>query len=130
MSARTAAKVAGLALGSLALVFLLAEFVVLRGIMGFHGTREVQEVFQHDPTVGWRFRPGASGIHSALGFRVHYAINSRGFRNLERPAAKDSGVVRVLTLGDSFTEGFGVEPEETYSRQLDSLLSTRIGKRV
>lgn len=56
--------------------------------------------------------------------RVAFRINSLGLRDREL-GPKRPGVVRVLCLGDSFTVGYGVKPEEAWPKQLERLLNER-----
>jgi len=119
---RKAARLLALASFGTALGLLVLEFAVLRGIFGYHGVREVTAAFQYDARWGWRFIPGASGEHSDLDFAVHYQINSHGLRQPEVQYEKPPGVFRILVLGDSFTEGYGVEAEQSYPFRLGELL--------
>jgi lysophospholipase L1-like esterase len=50
-------------------------------------------------------------------------INSEGFRDHEYPVEKRNGTYRIAVIGDSFTFGQGVESEDTYPKQLESLLN-------
>jgi hypothetical protein len=52
---------------------------------------------------------------------VEFRYNALRFRD-RAPAPKPSGVVRVAVLGDSFTEGQGVQEPHTTVRQLGDLL--------
>lgn len=52
-------------------------------------------------------------------FHVHYAINRFGYRDKDWTLSKRDGVKRVLILGDSFAEGWGVEAEQRFSEILD-----------
>jgi hypothetical protein len=45
--------------------------------------------------------------------------NSRGYRDRERSIEKPAGVWRVLSLGDSFAWGVGVELEDAYPQRLE-----------
>jgi lysophospholipase L1-like esterase len=67
--------------------------------------------------------PNAEADLVGADFRVRYAINEWGFRDM-RGRAMASGTpnehVRVLLLGDSFTEGYGVEQSDTFARILRS----------
>lgn len=103
--------------------------LLLRGYFGCNGATEVVSIFQHDPRWGWRFRPGAQGIHSDLDFRVTYRINSKGLRDSEHGYEKSPGCRRILVLGDSFTEGYGVEAEQAYPSRLGEVLRAA-GKNV
>ena len=47
--------------------------------------------------------------------------NSHGQRDRERTLAKPDGVTRILLLGDSVVEGYGLRESETLSRRLEDL---------
>jgi hypothetical protein len=51
--------------------------------------------------------------------------NARGYRDNEHPAAKPPGVRRLLSLGDSFAWGAGIEFEDAYPQRLERGLSRR-----
>jgi lysophospholipase L1-like esterase len=55
-----------------------------------------------------------------------YRINAQGFRDRERVRPKPSGMYRILVLGDSVTFGFGVQPEESFTRLLEAELKERV----
>ena len=74
---------------------------------------------QFDPVLGWRNRPGASVRYSRRDYQTNVAINSLGFRDVERSRAKAPGITRVLALGDSFIEAYTVELEESVSRRTE-----------
>lgn len=50
-------------------------------------------------------------------------VNPRGFRGPELPLERTEGVLRIATMGDSSTFGYGVRWEDTYSAQLVSELA-------
>lgn len=76
-----------------------------------------------DPVVHHKFIPNARGRYYRLNeFDTAYVINSLGLRDTEVSREKPAGVLRILMLGDSFTEGNGVEAEETFSSQLEAML--------
>lgn len=54
--------------------------------------------------------------------------NSRGYRDLERTLEKKPGVRRVLSLGDSFAWGAGIEFDDTYAQRLERRLPRRRGE--
>lgn len=78
-----------------------------------------------DRELGWVLRPGAGGF-DPIGYRV--AINGLGIRGPATTLEKPAGTRRVLTIGDSYTYGIGVEEEETFSRRLEAMLRARVGK--
>lgn len=120
-----------LLLAGLGLLLALAAVESTLRSLGRHGIEHPQDLFLHDEVLGWRLRPGGSGVHAGLDFRVTYRINSRGLRDREIPYEPPSpATFRILALGDSFTEGYGVEVEETFARRLESLLRRRRGSHV
>jgi lysophospholipase L1-like esterase len=48
--------------------------------------------------------------------------NSLGFRDVEHTKAKPRGTFRIGVIGDSVTEGVGVEIDESYPRVLENIL--------
>jgi lysophospholipase L1-like esterase len=58
----------------------------------------------------------------AAGRTFHLASNSQGFRDREFPP-KSANTVRIVSLGDSSTFGWGVDPEYTYQRLLENRLN-------
>lgn len=73
------------------------------------------------PEFGVWHRPRTSWRHRTPCFDVTYTANSYGTRDVERSRAADRP--RVVVLGDSFTEGWGVPLE----RRATSLLETATG---
>ena len=51
--------------------------------------------------------------------------NSRGYRDHERALGKAPGVKRLLSLGDSFAWGAGIEFDDTYGQRLERHLPQR-----
>jgi len=63
---------------------------------------------------------------NGLGGTVSWRNNAQGFRRSEdTPEEPAPGVVRVLSMGDSFTAGYRVDQEETFSRLLEKDLAAR-----
>lgn len=79
---------------------------------------------QAHPVFHHRFIPNSSGYHKAPEFNVHYNINSLGLRERELPKHKPEGTKRLLLLGDSFTEGNGVEAKDAFPAQLQGLVDS------
>src|SRR2546423_2523850 len=73
---------------------------------------------QTHPVFHHRFIPNSSGYHKASEFNVQYNINSVGLREHELAKRKAQGTKRLLLLGDSFTEGNGVEAKDAFPAQL------------
>ncbi len=68
-------------------------------------------------------------VTDGLGGKVRWRTNAQGFRNdREFNGPPPPGVLRVLSLGDSFTAGYRVGQEETYSYLLEQWLNQTNGK--
>ena len=68
----------------------------------------------------------AGRVADGLGGSVFWRNNAQGFRRAsDTPEAPPYGVVRVLSMGDSFTAGYRVDQEETFSRLLEKDLEAR-----
>lgn len=73
--------------------------------------------------------PGFSGrVRDGLGGTVPWTNESHGFRN-DRDAtpAPPAGVLRILSLGDSFTAGYRVGQDDTFSRRLETWSTQTFG---
>ncbi|MGH9868303.1 MAG: SGNH/GDSL hydrolase family protein [Candidatus Polarisedimenticolia bacterium] len=62
-------------------------------------------------------------VRPATAWRFH--TNGRGYNTPEVPYGKPAGTLRIVVLGDSSTFGWGVDPEATYARRLETLLRSR-----
>jgi GDSL-like Lipase/Acylhydrolase family len=63
--------------------------------------------------------PRPSGYAPVNTRRGEWPRNARGYRDRDRVIPKPPGVHRVLSLGDSFAWGFGVEYEDAYPQRLE-----------
>lgn len=89
-------------------------------------------IYQSGARFSSRYDPAgdARGYFGSAG-RIEYEINSLGLRGPLPPVEKGAGVYRVICLGDSFTFGEGVKEGDTWPRQLERLLASRMpGRRV
>ena len=64
----------------------------------------------------------AAAVAQRAPFAVEFKYNALRYRDVEF-GARRPGVRRVLVLGDSFTEGWGVKEKDTYPRRLEALLN-------
>jgi lysophospholipase L1-like esterase len=76
-----------------------------------------------------RGRPNEERRIEHAEFSVDVRLNALGFRERRLPSPKPPGVLRVVALGDSFTEGYGVEENEAWPRRLEAALDARDGGR-
>ncbi len=114
---------AGMAVGSIILVLVAGE-----GFLRLTTPKEIMRYYfvAPDSVLHHRFIRNASGRYESTEFDTHYQINSLGLRDREY-GEKQAGTFRILMLGDSFTEGDGVESNETFSKVLEARLNGRRG---
>jgi Flp pilus assembly protein TadD/lysophospholipase L1-like esterase len=75
-----------------------------------------------DPILGFELK--ANYHNDTPDFiQTYERTNSYGQRDKERSLRKPAGVRRVLLLGDSVVEGYGLRESETMSRRLEALYS-------
>ena len=111
-----------LALAALTVVLCLTAFEVVLRLAGYGNL----EVYEPDPKVYWRLKPNQDCFTKVDHRPVH--INAQGTRGPEFSATKPPGTLRILSLGDSRTFGWGLRDEETYSRQLERLWQEHVEK--
>ena len=104
-------------------VFLLC-FVVFEITLRYFGYGNV-EIYQPDTKLYWRLKPNQDCFTKIDHKPVH--INSRGTRGPEFEVPKPAQNIRILSLGDSRTFGWGVSDEQTYSALLQSCLQQAVG---
>lgn len=70
-----------------------------------------------------RIRPNSRFRHTSVDGEWEFVTNSQGFRNLEDfNYEKPAGVLRILSLGDSHTQGYEVRQDQTFSAVLKRYL--------
>ncbi|HYV26296.1 MAG TPA: SGNH/GDSL hydrolase family protein, partial [Candidatus Eisenbacteria bacterium] len=106
----------------------LAVFTALiEGVLRVQGYGNV-ELYEPDPQLYWRLRPNQD-CYTKIDHRpVH--INSWGTRGPEFLPAKPPNTLRIVSLGDSRTFGWGLSEAETYSGRLEKLLRERLEQNV
>lgn len=79
------------------------------------------KVVSDNPEIGHEHRPDSR----ARLMGVDVAINALGFRDDEIDLVVPEGRVRIVSLGDSITFGWGVPQDETFSQILETELRAR-----
>lgn len=69
---------------------------------------------QFHPELGWKLEPNVADYHGKEGHHLFIETNREGFRDLNYPLSHPRFVKRVAVLGDSFSEAFQVNREETF----------------
>lgn len=113
---RQVLKWVGLIVGGLLLCLLTFE-IYLRLTLPYRPNLGIYEV---DFEIGKRLKPGFKGNH----YGAEVEINSHGMRDREFQLGKPAGTQRILVLGDSWTFGPSVAVEQTWPKQLETLLAS------
>ena len=78
------------------------------------------EIYQPDPKLYWKLKPDQDCYTKIDHKPVH--INSHGTRGPEFQTEKPPSTLRIVSLGDSRTFGWGLSDAETYSQRLEKSL--------
>lgn len=116
-----------LVLGSLAAAFLAGEAAV----RSLYAEKSVlfpryHTGYQYGKYTLRGIRPNAEFTHTSVDGSWRFVTNSRGFRNAgEFAYDKPRGTVRLLSLGDSHTQGYEVRQAFTYTAVAERMLAAR-----
>lgn len=104
-------------------------FAALEGSLRLAGYGNV-EIYEPHPVLFWRLKPNQNCFTKID--RKPVRVNSLGTRGPEFTPARPANTLRILSLGDSRTFGWGLSEAETYSGLLEKLLQQHLGsnKRV
>lgn len=114
--------------GSVFLLFLsisvcaLAGEIILR-VLGYHGAPLASLRNNHpvdDEVLDWRYMPNSE---YRVG-RISYTYNSAGFRDVNHAVNKLRETLRIVVVGDSVTEGYGVQWKAVFSKVIQSELGS------
>jgi lysophospholipase L1-like esterase len=83
------------------------------------------EIYEPDPVLYWKLKPNQDCYTKIDRKPVH--INSHGTRGPEFQTAKPPQTLRILSLGDSRTFGWGLTESEAYSGLLQRMLQQHLG---
>lgn len=104
-------------------------FLAIEGVLRVAGVEPQPRVLVDTRECYLEFQPGTHVRRTLNGLVHDLWLDSRGFRVSEAVARGDEIVppsaCRVLALGDSFTEGFFVAPEEAWPGQVERILRGR-----
>jgi alginate O-acetyltransferase complex protein AlgI len=111
----------GLFVGSLGFCF-----VVLEVLLRLNGYGNV-EIYDADPVLYWKLKPNQNCYTKIDRKPVH--VNSHGTRGPEFTVTKPPNALRIVSLGDSRTFGWGLAEEETYSGLLQKRLQESLAEK-
>jgi lysophospholipase L1-like esterase len=109
----------GLSLATFALCVAAAE-LVLR-LLGYGNL----EIYEPDRALYWKLKPNQN-CYTKIDHKP-VRINSQGTRGPEFLPEKPVHTLRILSLGDSRTFGWGLSEPETYTAQLEQMLRRQFG---
>jgi lysophospholipase L1-like esterase len=101
-------------------------FAILEVVLRFAGFGNI-EIYAADPVLYWRLKPNQDCFTKVDHKPVH--VNSLGTRGPEFSPTKPANTLRVLSLGDSKTFGWGLSEPETYSGLIEKQLQEYLGSR-
>ncbi len=110
----------------LAGVVFLFCFLALEIVLRFCGFGNL-EIYAADPVLYWRLKPNQDCFTKVDHKPVH--INSLGTRGPEFSITKPANTIRILSLGDSKTFGWGMTEAEAYSALVEQHLQKYLGSR-
>lgn len=102
----------------LILIFLEGVLRLFSCNISFGLCDQTMNFVENDDEIHHKLISNSKGRHVKSEFFTTYEINSLGMR--DKPYYNFSGY-NILMLGDSFTEGFGVEDSDTISTNLEKL---------
>lgn len=111
-----------LLLCSIVITFVFIEFVIMRGILGFHGGGRL-DILEYDKSLGWKLKKNIEGRDKTFEWDVYYKTNAEGFRDTTHPLTKEGK--RILILGDSITEGMGVDQNDNFTKIIEKKLGSQ-----
>ena len=109
---------------ALVVVTFVLCFVVLEVVLRLAGYGKV-EVYEPHPTLYWRNKPNQDAFTTIN--RKPFHVNSKGTRGPEFTEEKPPNTIRIITLGDSTTFGWGLADDETWPAKLEEYLQKEVG---
>lgn len=115
----------GLIISSFLLAFLLLEISV-RLYQKISQPVSETACRQTDKLLHHRLKPNSSCRSKTKEWDISFQTNSLGFRDQEYPKIKPDNTYRIIFLGDSFTEGFGISGEKTFPKIIEQKLKEKV----
>jgi lysophospholipase L1-like esterase len=103
---------------------LLVCLAVVEIVLRFNGYGNL-EIYESDPVLYWKLKPQQHCFTKVDRKPVY--INSHGTRGRDFMVPKPPHTLRIVSLGDSKTFGWGLTETETYSSVLEKLLQEKVG---
>lgn len=108
------------------LIAITSVLLLLGGLEGYArvvlGIQPTVEPIQLSHQLGWEWTPGYDAVETDHGVSYRMTISRQGLRDKEIAVPKLPHTYRIIALGDSITEGPGVELDETFVKLLERSL--------
>jgi lysophospholipase L1-like esterase len=108
---------------------LAVQFAVFEVALRTWGSSEAapafQGLFENDPVIGYRLKPGARIRFTTAEFDTEIRVNSAGVRDDEEIGEKAPNERRILILGDSLVLSVQVPFRQTFGELLEQRLNSR-----
>jgi hypothetical protein len=118
-----------LALGSLLFTLFVAEFLV-RVLWLPKQVTPARIACEYDSSLGWKKIAGRSVDIRTSEYSLRETINSKGLRGPEYGYERNTPSFRLLSLGDSFVEGYSVPDTGLFTTLLENMLRSESSPRV
>ena len=118
MIKKVSARIGLVALGTLLALMILEGYLRMSGVTGY---QETLGIYEFDETLGWRTKQSSRTFRSTRNFAHFNYFNPQGFpvdRENWRKSL-DRNTPSIAFIGDSFTEGFYLPYEETFTYLVD-----------
>ena len=109
------------------LISSIGTYFVADLLAGFLLIRPLSPQLIPDPVRHHKLVPNAHAKFEQKDFSYIQRNNELGLRGVDVSAEKPDATYRIITLGDSFTMGKGVEDDQTFSVLLESILNIELG---
>ncbi len=107
---------------SLAFITFIIFFIIIDSLLNAKFP-PLCTVYQPDKLLEHSLVPNKVCTERTDEYSVEYKINSLGFRDNEITYAKPPNTFRILFLGDSFTQGYGVDLADTFVKRIELILN-------
>lgn len=109
----------------LSIVISLSGAELLLRTIGYYGLRGAtleNLVLVEDDVLDYRRIPNTSWIRN----NIRYDINQHGWQDYHYEYQKPENTFRIVVVGDSVTNGHGVQLDDTYAKQLERQLNNKV----
>lgn len=103
------------------LICLLIFEIAVRFLIPQFTFRGRDLCFRYEPFIGIEGIPNKKGIFATNSFNATVTNNNEGFRDYNHDKINYKNKFRIITLGDSFTWGHGVNNDQIYMKVLEKI---------